>query len=104
MSRDFDDVIRSIGMWLGKESSNYFVDALTGRRIDQLAKMCAIGLERMSQAQQRLSDSPSLISSQTYDSNPATAGRRRDGNDGVVEMHTYILCASDPLYSDNMVP
>ena len=111
---NLNDVVGSVGMRLGEVSDHDFVDTmlvrsrsypspcgdsrrprLSGRRratgLDQLSKDSPPRLHLMFQPQHRLCDLPRLRSGDAHDSNAAASGRRRDGDDRIVEIHRAIV-------------
>ncbi len=86
---DLDYIIGGVGVRLGEKGDDNFVDAIAGRGIDQFAEVSAIRLEFVA------CDSRSMgcaiagrfSAGETHHADAAAAGRRGDGNDGVVEVH-----------------
>ena len=87
MRGNLDYVIGGIGMRLGKESDDGFVDALPGRRVDKLNKNGAVRLQWMLQAKQRRGNGAGFGAGETHHADAAASRRRSYGDYGVVEVH-----------------
>lgn len=80
-------------MRLGEKGDDNLVDALAGGRIDQLAKVRPVSFQfgGMPQAQHGPYDGTRLRTGKTDNTYAASSGRCGNGDDGIVEIHRFIL-------------
>src|SRR5258708_25867900 len=100
VSGDFDYVVGSVGVRFGKISDDDFVDTLMlivvwsvhSRRLgfNKFSQHCSPRFEIMLEAQHGQNNAPCLRTSDADDTNAAATRRRGDGDDGIVEIHSYL--------------
>ena len=104
MSRNLNHVVGGVGVRLGEIGDYDFVDAFSlhrGRRlvrlraklggIHQFSKHGSPGFEFMPQPQHRVGDLQSARTRQAHHANPSAPGRRRNRDDGVIQIHAPIV-------------
>ena len=92
---DLDYVVGGVGVRLGEEGDDDFVDALACGGIDQFAEVRAAGLELVLRSAAWAARCSRFGTGETHHTDAAAARRRGDGDDGVVEVHQLIIHHGD---------
>ncbi len=107
MRRDLDNIVGGIRVRLGEVGDNHFIDTprfLSGRGshgigLDQFTEDRPTRLQIMFEPQHWRRDRPRLRARESHNSNAAAPGRRRDGDDSVVEIHRAIVAGDATTFS-----
>jgi carbonic anhydrase len=109
VSGNFDDVVGGVGVRFGEVGYDDFIDAcrallgwtagggcpyMIRRGFDQFPEDGPAGLQFVFESQHRGGELACLVSREAHHADPSPAGRRRDGDDCVVEVHGAIVAVT----------